>query len=56
MDDLREYPVEGGDLPPIPDRSEKDYASWRIRLLACFSTRTDDMEKPIGVPLPFRQR
>ena len=35
MDDLEEYPVEGGNLPPIPDQSEGGYASWRIRLLAC---------------------
>ena len=35
LDDLKEYPVEGGDLLPIPDQSERGYASWRIRLLAC---------------------
>ena len=35
LDDLKEYPVEGGDLPPIPDQSDGGYASWRIRLLAC---------------------
>lgn len=35
LDDLEEYPVEGGHLPPIPDRSEEGYASWRISLLAC---------------------
>lgn len=33
--ELEEYPVEGGDLPPIPDRSDRGYASWYIRLLAC---------------------
>ena len=34
-DELQEYPVEGGDLPPIPDQSDRSYASSYIRLLAC---------------------
>ena len=34
-DDPHEYPVVGGDLPPIPDQSDRGYASWYIRLLAC---------------------
>lgn len=34
-DDIEEYPVEGGDIPPIPDRSDRGYASWYIRLHAC---------------------
>ncbi len=35
LDDLEKYPVEGGDIPPILDRSDGGYASWHIRLLAC---------------------
>ena len=35
LDDLEKYPVEGGDLPPIPDSSDEGHASWHIRLHAC---------------------